>query len=211
MEHFDQEAKNWDKDLDKKERAGFFADEIVKAIQQDKSMDALEFGCGTGLLSYELKDVFNTITLVDTSVGMMEVLKEKIARDKIKNFNPVLKDLLEDKCLKKDFDVIFTLMTMHHILDLSKIFKIFNSILNTGGYLCIADLELEDGSFHSNHTNFEGHNGFDREKLRLILLEHGFEVVHNEICNEIVKEIDNRVFNYPLFLMICKKIQSDPK
>jgi ubiquinone/menaquinone biosynthesis C-methylase UbiE len=208
MKHFDQQAKEWDNDPKKTERAITIAKEMTDFIQPNKTMNAFEFGCGTGLLSYQLKDSFKTITLADTSEGMINVLQEKIADENINNFKPLLVDLLEDGFAinKNEFDVIYTLMTLHHILEVDKILAIFNAMLKTGGYLCIADLVQEDGSFHNNVPDFDGHNGFDREKLSAVLSNHGFKVTYNEIPLEIEKEFDKKVRKYPVFLMICKKI-----
>lgn len=208
MKHFDKQAKEWDNDPYKTERAIIIADEINNFIQPNKTMNAFEFGCGTGLLSYQLKDYFKTITLADTSEGMIKVLQEKIANENIKNFKPLLADLLEDGFAvnENEYDVIYTLMTLHHIIDIDKVSKIFNAMLKTGGYLCIADLVKEDGSFHYNVPNFIGHNGFDREALSAILFNHGFKVAYNKIVYEIEKGVDNDIKKYPLFLMIYKKI-----
>jgi len=208
MKHFDKQAKEWDNDPFKTERAIIIAKEMTDFIQPNKTMNAFEFGCGTGLLSYQLKDFFGTITLADTSEGMIKVLQEKIANENIKNFKPLLVDLLEDGFAvnENEYDVIYTLMTLHHILNIDKILAIFNAMLKTGGYLCIADLVQEDGSFHTNVPGFDGHNGFDREKLSAVLSNHGFKVAYNEIPLEIEKEFDKKIRKYPLFLMICKKI-----
>lgn len=208
MKHFDKQAKEWDNDPFKTERAITIANEMADFIQPNKTMNAFEFGCGTGLLSYQLKDFFGTITLADTSEGMIKVLKEKIANENIRNFKPLLADLLEDgfAVIENEYDVIYTLMTLHHILDINKILAIFHTMLKTGGYLCIADLVQEDGSFHSNVPDFNGHNGFDTEELYAILSKNGFEIAYNEIPLEIEKEFDKKVRKYPLFLMICKKI-----
>lgn len=208
MNHFDKEAKEWDNDPKKKERAIAIAKEITDFIQPNKTMNAFEFGCGTGMLSYQLKDFFKTIILADTSEGMIKVLQKKISNENIKNFEPLLIDLLEDDNViyENSYDVIYTLMTLHHILDIHKILKIFNAMIKTGGYLCIADLVREDGSFHSNTPGFNGHNGFDRGELSAILSNHGFKVEYNKIPLEIEKEFDKTIKKYPLFLMICKKI-----
>ncbi|MFZ3274044.1 MAG: class I SAM-dependent methyltransferase [Lutibacter sp.] len=208
MKHFDQQAKEWDNDPKKTERAMIIAKEMADFIQPNNTMNAFEFGCGTGLLSYQLKDSFKTITLADTSEGMIKVLQEKIDDENIDNFKPLLVDLLKENAVinKSKFDVIYTLMSLHHILEIDKILAIFNAMLKTGGYLCIADLVQEDGSFHTNVPGFEGHNGFDREKLSAVLSNHGFKVAYNEIPLEIEKEFDNKVRKYPVFLMICKKI-----
>lgn len=201
--HFDTQAKDWDTDPKKTERAIAFADEITNYIKPNKTWNALEFGCGTGLLSFQLKNYFNTITLTDTSVGMLNVLKDKIKKSNITNFKPLQIDVLEDNINIEPFNVIYTLMTLHHITNLNKILSIFNSLLKTNGYLCIADLVKEDGSFHYEYPDFDGHNGFDKKDLSEFLTANGFKVEYYNICFEIKKESENKT--YPLFLMICKK------
>ena len=201
-EHFNKEAENWDNNPEKTARAKIFAKKIVDFIQPSKKMKALEFGCGTGLLSFQLKNYFEVITLVDTSQGMIEVLKEKIKQLKIETFKPYLIDILEDPKNITKTDVIYTLMTMHHIENIDKAATIFHSLLNKNGYLCIADLVEEDGTFHTTSQNFSGHNGFTKIELTELLHNNGFEVIHYAICYEIEKN-DKR---YPLFLMIAKKV-----
>ena len=207
--YFDKRAKNWDNDPKKTERAKIVATEINNFIKPNRKLNALEFGCGTGLLSFQLKDAFKTITLVDTSEGMIKVLKEKIANESITNFKTFQLDLLEENQLKTKFDVVYTLMTLHHIIDTTKIINIFNSLLNNDGYLCIADLVEEDGSFHAENPNFDGHNGFNRTELNAILTANGFKVEYDKICLEIEKKVDNKLKKYPSFLMICKKNNDD--
>jgi 2-polyprenyl-3-methyl-5-hydroxy-6-metoxy-1,4-benzoquinol methylase len=204
--HFDNEAQDWDNDPEKIERVVIFAKEIYDFIKPDKTLNALEFGCGTGLLSFQLKDFFKTITLADNSEGMIKVLGEKIVKEGVENFKPLHIDSLESDLKINEYDVIYTLMTLHHIPDVNNIVKVFNSILKGGGYLCIADLVKEDGSFHSDHDDFDGHNGFDRNELSATLSNNGFNVEYYKICFEIVKTIDDENKKYPLFLMICKKV-----
>jgi len=208
MKHFDKQAKEWDQDPKKTERAIVIAKEMTYFMHPNKTMNAFEFGCGTGLLSYQLKDFFKTITLADTSEEMIKVLQKKITNENIKNFRPLFVDLLEENSVinHNEYDVIYTLMTLHHILDIDKILKTFNAMLKTGGYLCIADLVQEDGSFHTNVPDFKGHNGFDRAKLSTVLSNLGFKMEYNKIPLEIEKEFGNKIKKYPLFLMICKKI-----
>jgi 2-polyprenyl-3-methyl-5-hydroxy-6-metoxy-1,4-benzoquinol methylase len=205
--NFDDEARDWDHDPKKIERAVVFAKEIIDFIKPDKTMDALEFGCGTGLLSFQLKDVFKTITLADKSEGMIKVLGEKIVKEGVKNFKPLNIKSVEDDLKFNEYDVIYTLMTLHHIPNVNNIVKVFNSILKRGGYLCIADLVKEDGSFHSHLDDFDGYNGFDRNELSILFSNNGFNVEYYKICFEIVKTIDDKNKKYPLFLMVCKKLK----
>lgn len=203
--HFDDLAQEWDDNHEKIARAKIFAKEINDYIQPSKKLKALEFGCGTGLLSFQLKDVFKKITLVDYSVEMINVLKEKIRLGNIKNFKALNIDLLKDGSNILKHDVIYTLMTLHHIPDINKTLKIFNSKLVQNGYLCIADLVEEDGSFHSQYNGFCDHNGFDMNELSIRLLKNGFRVVYSKEFFIIEKKINNKTRKYPLFLMICIK------
>ena len=82
--NFDIESITWD-DERRKNRAKLIAEEISKSIQIEKQYTALEFGCGTGLISFCLNDKFEIITLVDTSKGMVDVLNSKIETFKINN------------------------------------------------------------------------------------------------------------------------------
>ena len=154
MMYFDSRAKDWDKDPDKVERARLLAIEIRNYLKNENISKAFEFGCGTGLLSYFLKDDFKNIAIADinntyNSIGMLEVLNEKIKSEKIRNFEPLYIDLEKDS-INDYFEVIYTLLTLHHIKNLDMILSKFNQMLSVNGYLIIADLEKEDGSFHSH-------------------------------------------------------------
>ncbi len=202
---FDKEAKTWDQNPEKAERARVFAKEILHFIKPNNEMTAMEFGSGTGLLSEQLKDYFHSISLLDTSEGMIEVLKEKIIEKKLSNFYPYQIDLTQDTFDQKDFDVIYMSMTLHHIPDLDNVIKIFHSKIKRDGYLCVADLEKEDGTFHSS-SDYDGHLGFDRHALEDLLYQHGFKAIYYAQPYTITKANDDTTKEYPLFLMIAQKM-----
>lgn len=70
------------------------------------------------------------------------------------------------------FDVIVSLMVVHHIDDIPTVLARMRSLLPVGGHLCIVDLEEEDGSFHS--SSFRGHHGLAREMLAEAFIAAGF-------------------------------------
>jgi ubiquinone/menaquinone biosynthesis C-methylase UbiE len=203
--NFDHKAKDWDKDPKRVERAKVFANEIIKFLGDKKPENALEFGSGTGLVSFWLKDNFKSITLADNSVGMMEVLNEKIKNEKISNLKPLLLDIFKGKQGLADFDIIYTLLTLHHIKDIDKTFEIFNSMLSHGGYVCIGDLVTEDGSFHHKDPEFDGHKGFDPEEIKRKLITNGFKIEFESIFYVIEREYNSLTKRYPLFLIIGNK------
>jgi len=201
MADFDSKAKNWDEVPGRAERANAVAAAIRAQVALSREMTALEYGCGTGLLSFALQGELGQITLADSSAGMLDVLKEKITRDGITNMSPLRLDLAVDPVPTARFDLVYTLMTLHHIPDTGKILGCFHTLLHPGGVLCISDLDKEDGSFHSHEPAFEGHNGFDRAELGLELERAGFTNVHFSTCHTMIK--DGRP--YPLFLAVAEK------
>src|SRR5512145_863631 len=144
MTNFDERAKDWDSDPKKVERARVVADAIRRAIPLSRQMKALEYGCGTGLLSFALQSELGQITLADTSQGMLNVLSDKIARAGVTNMHPVRLDLASDPLPPERYDLTYSLMTLHHIDDTEDILNKFHSLLQPDGILMVADLDKED-------------------------------------------------------------------
>jgi 2-polyprenyl-3-methyl-5-hydroxy-6-metoxy-1,4-benzoquinol methylase len=203
--NFDQKAKDWDKDQVRIERSEIFAHEIIQYIDSRKLQNALEFGSGTGLASFYLKDAFKSITLADTSEGMLEVLKEKIRNEKISNMTPVLIEESRGLSGLGSFDIIYTLLVLHHVKDLDKTFTDFYSSLNPGGIIFIGDLITEDGSFHYSDPEFDGHYGFDPGELSKQIASKGFEMDTEKIFYTIEREHNSVRKQYPLFFIAGKK------
>jgi ubiquinone/menaquinone biosynthesis C-methylase UbiE len=201
---FDSYARTWDTDKRIK-RAKAIADKIRSSVCTDKNYSAMEFGCGTGLISFNLYDKFKNITLVDSSKGMIDILRSKIDKYGIKNMNPYLADISKENSLGMKFDVIYNSMVLHHIDDTKAIIKNFYQLLNKDGYLCIVDLDEEDGSFHKNYPEFHGHNGFNQEDLKNILISCGFTNVESDSFYFDKKIIDGQEIDYSLFLMKARK------
>ena len=201
MSDFNARAKDWDEDPGRSERARAVAAAIRQQVPLSPTMKAFEYGCGTGLLSFVLQPELGTITLADSSPGMLEVLKGKIAAGGIKNMRPILLDLAVDPLPGERFDLAYTLMTLHHIPDTARILECLFALLEPGGTLCIADLDQEDGSFHSHEPGFAGHNGFGRTELRQSLASAGFGDIWIGTCYEVIK--NGR--RYPIFLAVANK------
>ena len=204
MTNFDERARDWDSDPNKVERARVVADAIRKAVPLTRGMNALEYGCGTGLLSFALQSELGQITLADTSQGMLDVLSEKIASADVKNMHPVRLDLASDPLPVERYDLTYSLMTLHHIDGTEDILRKFHSLLEPNGFLLVADLDKEDGSFHTDGTT-DVHLGFDRDELQKIVEDIGFGNVRFSTAYEIKKKIGNEEKTFPVFLMTAQK------
>ena len=204
MTNFDERAKDWDSDPKKVERARTVADAIRKAIPLSREMTALEYGCGTGLLSFALQEELGQITLADTSQGMLDVLNEKIATSGADNMKPLRLDLSTDPLPDERYAITYSLMTLHHIHNTQDILKKFHALLEPGGYLLVADLDKEDGSFHTDGTT-DVHKGFARSELQKQVEAAGFEEIAFFTAYTIKKKIEEKEKFFPVFLMSARK------
>jgi ubiquinone/menaquinone biosynthesis C-methylase UbiE len=202
--NFDERAKDWDSDPKKVERARAVAEAIRSAISLTPKISALEYGCGTGLVSFALQSDLGQITLADTSQGMLDVLSEKIATLGVTNMHPIRLDLSTDSLPAERFDLTYSLMTLHHIEDAKGILKKFHALLEPSGILCVADLDKEDGTFHTDGTT-DVHLGFERSELQTWVEDAGFEDVKFLTAYEIKKKIDDVEKTFPVFLLTAQK------
>lgn len=204
MNEFDVKATGWDSNPMHWDRSKAIAEELQRVVPFRMGTKALEFGAGTGILSFMLKDYFEEITLLDSSLEMIRIIKEKIAASGVKNFNPLFFDLEHAELPNRKFDLIFTQMAMHHVADINSVIDRFYKMLNAGGYLAIADLYPEDGSFHGEE--FTGHLGFDVNVFARKLSEKGFVSIAHSKCYTINRELpDGKVLQFPIFLLTANR------
>ena len=194
---FDEKAKTWDDDPAKVHRARVVAEAMRRAVPLESSTRVLEYGAGTGLVSQFLAGHVGPITLAEPSAGMRSVMADKITAGTLPADARVWDlDLAVDAVPVERFDIVVTVMTLHHIHDLVPVLNGFATMLSDGGNLCVVDLEQEDGSFHRSDSGFEGHNGFARAALTKQLEAAGFVDLRFERCHRIEKEGTS----YPLLL-----------
>jgi 2-polyprenyl-3-methyl-5-hydroxy-6-metoxy-1,4-benzoquinol methylase len=201
--HFDSKARQWDDNPVFQERGLKIAQAIRRAVPLHPGMSALDYGCGTGLLSFPLKHELGAILMADSSGGMLEVVAEKIAAQDVANMTTLQLDLLVDPPPAQRFDLIVTSMTLHHVPDTDHILRVFHGMLNPGGYLCIADLDQEDGSFHGPEVDV--HHGFDRADLGQRAAQAGFADIQFQTVFSIAKERESGTREYPVFLMAARR------
>jgi ubiquinone/menaquinone biosynthesis C-methylase UbiE len=201
--HFDSKARQWDENPVFQDRANQIAAAIVTAIPLNSTMRALDYGSGTGMLSFPLQEKLGHITLKDTSAGMLAVVDEKIAAWDIGNMITRLMDLTAAPTPDERYDLIYSSMTLHHIPDTNAILKAFHTLLHPGGWLCIADLDQEDGSFHGIQVDV--HHGFDRDALAAQAAQAGFADIRFSTVFEIVKTTEAGSRAYPVFLLLARR------
>ncbi len=204
MNHFDIVARQWDLKPERFERSQIIADEILKAVPINLGFRVLEYGAGTGILSFILSNHFSEIVMMDSSAEMVKVMEEKVAEADLKHLKPMLFNLEESVYIGEKFDIIYNLLVMHHVQKIDEVLSRFSKMINVGGYLILTDLYSEDGSFHGD--DFTGHNGFNPELLAQKLNKLGFTEVSYSECHSIVRENEQGIKQeFPLFMLIAKR------
>jgi len=195
---FAHKSKSWDMSSRRVKNAQSIAGLIVKNIYLNKDMELMDFGAGTGLLSFFIAPFVKKIVAVDNSPSMLLEFQNKC--DEFQCETEVIQKDFSTETLDRKFDGILSSMTIHHLEDTLALFKKFYSMLEDGGFIAIADLDSEDGSFHSDNTGVF-HHGFDREALQVIAEEAGFKDVKFDTASTISKP--HRDFT--VFLLTARK------
>jgi len=202
--YFDTAAQTWDENKKHIHRTEAIVRDLTPLIANKNYQTALEFGAGTGLLSIALQKHFTEMTLMDSSIEMINTMIEKLAVADIHHLHPLFFDLEKNDYSAKTFDVIYSQMALNHVIDIEKIMSKFYKLLNTNGLLAIADLYEEDGTFHDRA--FDGHLGFNPDSLVQILIKQGFKQVEFKQSFEMQKEnADKTIKKYPIFLLTAVK------
>lgn len=183
-DHFAHKSKTWDMNSKRVQNAKGIAELIVNNIKLDKSMEIMDFGAGTGLLSYFVAPYVNKIVAVDNSPSMLHEFQNKC--DQFSCHTEVIEKDLSTDTLERKFDGIISSMTIHHLEDIPALFSKLYGMLDEDGFIAIADLDSEDGTFHSDNEGVF-HYGFDRQLLARYAQEAGFKDVTFSLANKIAK------------------------
>ena len=200
---FDQVANRYDRP-DKIKRSEEFVEKLLKLIPINKDFKVMDIGAGTGLVDTVLSDYVGQIYAFDLSEGMLNVFKEKINKNKIKNIKIFKIDVLSEEFPERDFDLVITSMTFHHLDNPKDALKKIKGYLKDGGYVAVIDLEKEDGTFHSDNSDVK-HFGFEKEDVENWFKNNGFKDVKVMTIYSIRKEREGKFKDYPVFLAIGKK------
>ena len=197
MATFDERAPEWDTP-ERIERARAVARLILEALEPAPDARVLEVGAGTGLLGLALAPHVGSVVLADASSGMLDVAEAKIAAAAIPGVRTLRHSLTVDPLPDERFDLVVSLMALHHVPDTAAALVEMAALLVPGGRIALVDLEAEDGSFHTDQAE-EVHHGFERNSLRAQVEAAGFRDVAFRPGFEV--ERDGR--RYALFLVIA--------
>jgi 2-polyprenyl-3-methyl-5-hydroxy-6-metoxy-1,4-benzoquinol methylase len=205
VKDFDKEAEQWDANPGRVKLASDVAAAIIKNVKLSKNMAILDFGCGTGLLTLKIQPLVKMITGVDNSHGMLNMLQKKIDGLGLANTHIQQVDFEKGEHANGLYDLIISSMVLHHISDTAALFKLWLNLLQPNGQICFADLDTEDGAFHGDNTGVH-HLGFDREKLKKLLIETGYCDVRDSTATIVIREVEGKASReFPIFLITATR------
>lgn len=198
---FDLLASTWDTKSTRVEIAKTFISTVKENIHNISSFDILDYGCGTGLVSFGFVGEVKSILGMDFSDGMLDVYNQKIKDYDLSDIKCEKHNINDNHLPHNKFDMILTSMTLHHIKDTNDFIEKAYKALKQNGYLAIGDLDKEDGTFHDRGNEGVEHFGFDKQHLSDMLQQNGFEIVFYE-------NVYTAKESYPIFCAIAQKRES---
>lgn len=205
LKDFDAVAATWDTNPVRVKLARDVVRAIRDTIPLTPDTGALDFGCGTGLLGLGLLPMVKSVTGVDSSQGMLDVLDEKIHRLGYHTMTTHRADLVQGDVLPEQYDLVTSSMSFHHIQDTGRVLEALYRALLPGGRIAIADLDCDEGRFHESPEGVF-HNGFDRCVLKGIFERAGFTGVRNRTAAIVQKPApDGETRTFTVFLMTGRK------
>ncbi|MGH8116101.1 MAG: class I SAM-dependent DNA methyltransferase [Rhodanobacteraceae bacterium] len=203
VDRFNDIAAEWDEEPGRVAMARSVAAAMVAALGPGTTESALEFGCGTGLVTLELVPHFAHLTAMDASSGMLGILRKKCERQGVTNIT-LIEGNVPDGIPHEPYDVIASSMTMHHVEDVAGLLRVLFAHLKPGGRVALADLDAEDGSFHGDAKGV-AHHGFERAAFEQMLVAAGFESIRISTAHVVHKDRDDGGNDYPIFLAVASK------
>ena len=201
---FDEKAAEWDANPTRVALARAVVETIRAAVPLRPDMEAMDFGAGTGLVSLGLLPDVGEVTAVEASGEMLRVLGEKVKALGASNLHALKCDVGEAALPRGRFDLIVSSMVLHHLPDVANVLKHLRPSLRPGGWIALADLDSEDGTFHADPTGIF-HHGFERETVCRWLEETGFTEVSAREAYRITRPGSDGVSRtYPVFLVTAR-------
>ena len=127
-------GKDWTKAAVKySERASKdnYTEQLISKMILTKEDTVLDVGCGEGSVTIPLSKEVASVTAIDATDKMLEILNEKIQEESIDNIKTI-KDDVNDVTLKKygNHDIVLASRVINGIKSPKKVFSNFNEIAN---------------------------------------------------------------------------------
>jgi tRNA (cmo5U34)-methyltransferase len=208
LSRFDRAAASWDEHPGRIRMARSITAAVLAQIPVQPAMTAIDYGCGTGLVTLALQPSVERIIGIDSSSAMLSQLREKVAALGYTHVETRQLDLTTERPpADLAADLIVSAMVLHHVADIPRLLRSLTDLLRPGGYLALADLDQEDGSFHADQTGVH-HFGVDRDALLAQLAVLGFTRLHAVTAYVQERPGEHGPKQYPIFLISGQRAEA---
>lgn len=202
---FSAQAATWDDNPTRVELADAIVGAIVGRLRLDGTQEVFDYGAGTGLVTLGLYPHVRTIVAADSAKGMLDVLGQKCTEVGLNRVETLLLDLEHEAPPGRRFDLVVSTMTLHHIADAQRLVRVLSEMLRPGGFLAIADLDLDGGQFHTDSTGVM-HEGFDRSEVAALFASSGLTEIAIQTVHTVTKPaLNGQLRDFTVFLATGKK------
>lgn len=148
----------------------------IRAYVADaKGKDAIDFGCGTGLVGLNLLDEFRSVLFLDTSPGMIAQVERKLSAMSLRNAKTLCFDFEREGLSDLRADYIFMAQVLLHIPDVNAVLARLFDVLNEGGHLLVVDFDKND-----KVASPIVHPGFDQAELAAGMAAIGYTDIRSK-------------------------------
>ncbi|TJY44504.1 class I SAM-dependent methyltransferase [Cohnella pontilimi] len=151
------------------------SDAIREYLVDAKHKNAIDFGCGTGLVGMNLLNDFHSMLFLDTSINMINQVKQKISDFNIQSADTLCFDFEQEGLAELNADYIFMAQVLLHIPDVEFVLSRLFDVLNEGGHLLIVDFNKNE-----NIVSNIVHNGFDQDELTDMMTKIGYRDIQSK-------------------------------
>jgi predicted TPR repeat methyltransferase len=171
-------------------------DLILQHTEKNTLVDALDLGCGTGLMGVELRPIVKTLIGVDLSRQMLEKAKVRAIYDEL-----ACRDIIEfTESDTRSYDLVTSTDVFIYVGDLSAVFASVYRRLNVSGYFAFSVEAANEGNYILTESGRYQHT---KEYLEQLGHDNGFKIHAIEDC--MIRKENQR--GVPGFLAIMSRLR----
>ncbi|MFF0675743.1 class I SAM-dependent methyltransferase [Staphylococcus xylosus] len=160
-DRFDQIAQKYD-GPERIHLAHIITQAITQQLKDTNYQTLLDYGGGTGLVTLNIAEYFEVVTLMDASPQMVDIFEHKVSNLNQTSIKTLVGDvLLDDTILNhKNYDVIVLSLVLLHSGNYQLLLQKLYNQLNSGGMMILVDFDKNENIYHP-----KVYNGFEQADI----------------------------------------------
>lgn len=158
---------------------------LLPEIESDRLHDVLEIGCGAGQVAVELVKRFGfNLVATDADPEQIRAAEENIGRSNKLRFQTADASALPFG--DEEFDIVLSLMVLHHIGTWRKVINECHRVLRPGGFYIVRDLAMMAPLASALVRFVKNYGVYSFPELETCLRESGFDIIKVEARKHLI-------------------------